>query len=246
MQASQSAPAGIMPAASRMNPRVITVAIGVLAAHALMLTAAWLHRSAPPPKSVEVQSITAQLIPPEPIAQQVAAESIAQPAPPKPVPRVKPKAEPKPVQKAAKPTPQPLAPSPAPSPTPAPAADPTPAPAAPAAVAPTAPAATPAPARETMQVSAPKNVAALQCNFVKPDYPSMSRRRGEAGTAYVHFVVGVTGKIESVELQKSSGYPRLDDAALDAMRATTCRPYIENGQAIRAARTQPYNFGLTD
>ncbi|MBR8225570.1 energy transducer TonB [Burkholderia ambifaria] len=243
MQASQSAPAGILPAAPRMNPRVITVAVGVLAAHAIMLTAAWLHRNAPPPKSVEVQSITAQLITPAPIAQQVAAESIPQPAPPKPTPRVKPKVEPKPVQKAAKPAPQPVAQSPAPSPTPAPAADPTPAPAAPAAA---APAATPTPARETMQVSAPKNVPTLQCNFVKPDYPSMSRRRGESGTAYVHFVVGVTGKIESVELQKSSGYPRLDDAALDAMRSTTCRPYIENGQAIRAARTQPYNFGLTD
>ncbi|WP_175724539.1 energy transducer TonB [Burkholderia ambifaria] len=243
MQASQSAPAGILPAAPRMNPRVITVAVGVLAAHAIMLTAAWLHRNAPPPKSVEVQSITAQLITPAPIAQQVAAESIPQPAPPKPTPRVKPKVEPKPVQKAAKPAPQPVAQSPAPSPTPAPAADPTPAPAAPAAA---APAATPNPARETMQVSAPKNVPTLQCNFVKPDYPSMSRRRGESGTAYVHFVVGVTGKIESVELQKSSGYPRLDDAALDAMRSTTCRPYIENGQAIRAARTQPYNFGLTD
>ncbi|WP_175666705.1 energy transducer TonB [Burkholderia ambifaria] len=243
MQASQSAPAGILPAAPRMNPRVITVAVGVLAAHAIMLTAAWLHRNAPPPKSVEVQSITAQLITPAPIAQQVAAESIPQPAPPKPTPRVKPKVEPKPVQKAAKPAPQPVAQSPAPSPTPAPAADPTPAPAAPAAA---APAATPTTARETMQVSAPKNVPTLQCNFVKPDYPSMSRRRGESGTAYVHFVVGVTGKIESVELQKSSGYPRLDDAALDAMRSTTCRPYIENGQAIRAARTQPYNFGLTD
>ncbi|WP_041489834.1 energy transducer TonB [Burkholderia ambifaria] len=243
MQASQSAPAGILPAAPRMNPRVITVAVGVLAAHAIMLTAAWLHRNAPPPKSVEVQSITAQLITPAPIAQQVAAESIPQPAPPKPTPRVKPKVEPKPVQKAAKPAPQPVAQSPAPSPTPAPAADPTPAPAAPSAA---APAATPSPARETMQVSAPKNVPTLQCNFVKPDYPSMSRRRGESGTAYVHFVVGVTGKIESVELQKSSGYPRLDDAALDAMRSTTCRPYIENGQAIRAARTQPYNFGLTD
>ncbi|RQR43273.1 energy transducer TonB [Burkholderia sp. Bp9140] len=243
MQASQSAPAGVLSAAPRMNPRVITVAVGVLAAHAIMLTAAWLHRNAPPPKSVEVQSITAQLITPAPIAQQVAAESIPQPAPPKPAPRVKPKVEPKPVQKAAKPTPQPVAQSPAPSPTPAPAADPTPAPAAPA---PAAPAATPGPARDTMQVSAPKNVPALQCNFVKPDYPSMSRRRGESGTAYVHFVVGVTGKIESVDLQKSSGYPRLDDAALDAMRSTTCRPYIENGQAIRAARTQPYNFGLTD
>lgn len=226
-----------------MNSRVIVVAVGVLAAHAIMLTAAWLHRNAPPPKSVEVQTITAQLITPAPIAQQVAAESIPQPAPPKPVPRVKPKVEPKPVQKAAKPTPQPVAQSPAPSPTLAPAADPTPAPAAPA---PAAPAAAPGPARETMQVSAPKNVPTLQCNFVKPDYPSMSRRRGESGTAYVHFVVGVTGKIESIDLQKSSGYPRLDDAALDAMRSTTCRPYIENGQAIRAARTQPYSFGLTD
>ncbi|MDR5647580.1 energy transducer TonB, partial [Burkholderia cenocepacia] len=98
MQASHLAPAGAMPAAPRMNPRVIVVAVGVLAAHAIMLTAAWLHRNAPPPKSVEVQTITAQLITPAPIAQQVAAESIPQPAPPKPVPRVKPKVEPKPVQ----------------------------------------------------------------------------------------------------------------------------------------------------
>jgi periplasmic protein TonB len=225
-----------------MNPRLIAVAVGVLAVHAIMLTAAWLHRNAPPPpKEIEVQSITAQLIPPAPIAQQVAVESIAQPAPPKPQPRIKPKAEQKPVPKAAKPTPQPVAESPAP--TPAPAADPTP---APAAAAPSAPAATPGPARETMQISAPKNVPTLRCNLIEPTYPPMSRRRDESGTAYVHFVVGVTGKIESFELQKSSGYPRLDEAALDAMRASTCRPYIENGQAIRAERTQPYKFGLTD
>ncbi|WGS40909.1 energy transducer TonB [Burkholderia sp. JSH-S8] len=242
MQASHSAPAGAWPAAPRMNPRVIAAAVGVVAVHAVLLTAAWLHRNALPEKSVEVQTITAQLITPAPIAQQVAAESIPQPAPPKPTPRVKPKVEPKPVQKVSKPTPQPVAPSAVPSPTPA--ADPTPAPAAaPAAAAPSAAA---GPARETMEVSAPKNVPTLQCAFVKPDYPSMSRRRGESGTAYVHFVVGVTGKIESIDLQKSSGYPRLDEAALAAMRATTCRPYIENGQAIRAARTQPYNFGLTD
>ncbi|VWB98912.1 cell envelope biogenesis protein TonB [Burkholderia latens] len=225
-----------------MNPRVIVVAVGVLAAHAIMLTAAWLHRNAPPPKEIEVQSITAQLIPPAPAAQPVAVQSVAQPAPPKPVPREKPKVEPKPVQKVVKPTPQPVAQSPSPTPAPA-AADPTPAPAAPA---PAAPAAAPGPARETMQVSAPKNVSALSCNFVKPTYPSMSRRRGETGTAYVHFVIGVTGKIESVQLQKSSGYPRLDEAALDATRASTCPPYVENGQAIRAAHTLPFNFTLDD
>ncbi|QTD90779.1 energy transducer TonB [Burkholderia anthina] len=242
MQASQSAPAGVLPAAPRMNPRVIAVAVGVLAAHAIMLTAAWLHRNAPPPKEVAVQSITAQLIPPAPAAQPVAVQSAAQqPTPPKPTPRVKPKVEPKPVRKAI-PTPQPV--TQAPSPTPAPAAvDPTPAPAAPA---PAAPAAAPGPARETMQVSAPKNVSALTCNFVKPAYPSMSKRRGETGTAYVHFIIGVTGKIESVQLQKSSGYPRLDEAALEATRASTCPPYIENGQAIRAAHTLPFNFTLDD
>ncbi|UXU86810.1 energy transducer TonB [Burkholderia sp. S-53] len=242
MQASHSAPAGVLPAAPRMNPRVIVVAAGVLAAHAIMLTAAWLHRNALPPKEIEVQSITAQLIPPAPAAQPVAVQSAAQPAPPKPAPRVKPKVEPKPVQQAVKPTPQPVAQSPSPTPAPA-AADPTPAPAAPA---PAAPATAPGPARETMQVSAPKNVTALSCNFVKPTYPSMSRRRGETGTAYVHFIIGVTGKIESVQLQKSSGYPRLDEAALDATRASTCPPYIENGQAIRAAHTLPFNFTLDD
>ncbi len=225
-----------------MNPRVIAVAVGVLAVHAIMLTAAWLHRNAPPPKEVAVQSITAQLIPPAPAAQPVAVQSAAQqPAPPKPTPRVKPKVEPKPVQQAI-PTPRPVAQAPSPTPAPA-AADPTPAPAAPA---PAAPAAAPGPARETMQVSAPKNVSALTCNFVKPAYPSMSKRRGETGTAYVHFIIGVTGKIESVQLQKSSGYPRLDEAALEATRASTCPPYIENGQAIRAAHTLPFNFTLDD
>lgn len=78
-----------------MNPRVIVVAVGVLAAHAIMLTAAWLHRNAPPPpKEIEVQSITAQLIAPAPPAQPVAVQSAAQqPAPPKPTPRVKPKVD---------------------------------------------------------------------------------------------------------------------------------------------------------
>ncbi|WP_396328743.1 energy transducer TonB [Burkholderia anthina] len=242
MQASPSAPAGVLPAAPRMNPRVITVAVGVLAAHAILLTAVWLHRNALPPKEVAVQSITAQLIPPAPAAQPVAVQSAAQqPTPPKPTPRVKPKIEPKPVQKAI-PTPQPVAQAPSPTPAPA-AAAPTPAPAAPA---PAAPAAAPGPARETMQVSAPKNVSALSCTFVKPTYPSMSKRRGETGTAYVHFIIGVTGKIESVQLQKSSGYPRLDEAALEATRASTCPPYIENGQAIRAAHTLPFNFTLDD
>ena len=97
-----------------------------------------------------------------------------------------------------------------------------------------------------MEISAPKNVAHLDCNVAKPDYPALSRRRGETGTAYVRFVVGLTGTLENIELKKSSGFDRLDDAALAAVHASTCKPYVENGVAVRAAYTQPYQFGLDD
>jgi protein TonB len=140
------------------------------------------------------------------------------------------------------PLPQAAAPS-ATAPAAAPSAPP--APAAPAAPAPTA-AAAPAIGRPTMEISAPKNVTHLDCNIAKPDYPMLSRRRGEAGTAYVRFVVGLNGNLEDIALKKSSGFDRLDDAALAAVRASTCKPYLENGVPIRAAYTQPYEFGLND
>lgn len=97
-----------------------------------------------------------------------------------------------------------------------------------------------------MEIAAPKNVSHLDCNIARPDYPSLSRRRGETGTAYVKFVVGLTGKLENIELKKSSGFSRLDDAALAAVHASACKPYLENGQPIRAAYTQPYDFNLND
>lgn len=100
--------------------------------------------------------------------------------------------------------------------------------------------------RETLAMSAPKDVRHIDCNIVKPDYPALSRRRGEEGTADVKFVIGLTGAIESIELAKSSGYPRLDDAALAAMHASTCRPYTEDGAPMRAAYTKPFTFVFGD
>ena len=80
-----------------------------------------------------------------------------------------------------------------------------------------------------------------------PDYPALSQRRGETGTAYVSFVVGLTGKLENIALKKSSGFVRLDDAALDAVRASACKPYMENGEADPGrVLPQPYDFSLND
>jgi protein TonB len=227
-----------------MNSRALTATAVVAVIHVTLLAVIMTLRHEPVQPTLESHVMTAQLLPPAPLAAPVAMESIA-PPPPKPVPpaHTKPKVQPKPTP-SPKPTPTPLPQAAAPSPTPIESPAPTPpAPAAPA----TPPAeAAPAIGRQTMEISAPKNVAHLDCNIARPDYPTLSKRRGETGTAYVKFVVGLTGKLENIELKKSSGFSRLDDAALAAVRASACKPYLENGQPIRAAYTQPYDFNLND
>lgn len=95
-----------------------------------------------------------------------------------------------------------------------------------------------------MAIAAPKHVEHADCRIAKPAYPALSKRRGEAGTASVRFVIGTTGAIDGITLVKSSGFARLDDAALGALRESTCRPYLENGSPIRVSYVQPFTFGL--
>jgi len=228
-----------------MNRRVVTAAGIVLALHAALIAVVLASHDAARPVALESHTITAELLTPAPVAAPAAIQSTPTPPPPQPVQhvvRTKPKVQPKP-----KPTPTPLPVAQAPSQhqieTPAPAAPTPPAPAEPA---PPAPAAAPAQGKPTMALSAPKNVSHLDCRIVQPDYPMLSRRRGESGTAYVRFVVGLTGQIENVELKKSSGFDRLDSAAIAAMHDSSCKPYMENGEPVRAAYTQPFNFSLQD
>ncbi|WP_345813593.1 energy transducer TonB [Paraburkholderia sp. PREW-6R] len=235
---------GNTPASHRMNPRALTTTGVVAAIHVALLAVVMTLRHEPAQPALESHVMTAQLLPPAPVAAPVAMQSIA-PPPPKPTPPVhtRPKIQPKPA-----PTPRPTAPplpqAAAPSPTPAAAPDPTP-PAPPAPAAPSVQAA-PATGRQTMEITAPKNVSHLDCNIITPAYPALSRRRGETGTTYVKFVVSLTGKLENIELKKSSGFDRLDDAALSAAHASSCKPYLENGQPVRAAYNLPFVFSLDD
>jgi periplasmic protein TonB len=239
-----STTAGTLPgSAVRMNRRVITATAIVVALHAALIAIVLAKRDTAAPLALESHTITAELIQPAPVAAPAAIQSTPTPPPPKPVPhvtRAKPvvKPQPKPV-----PTPLPVADAPSQHSIEAPAAPTPPAPAAPA---PAPAAAAPEPGKPTMALNAPKNVSHLDCRIVQPDYPALSRRRGETGVAYVRFVVGLSGQIESIELKKSSGYGRLDDAALAAMHDSSCKPYLEDGQPVRAAYTQPFDFSLSD
>ena len=50
-----------------------------------------------------------------------------------------------------------------------------------------------------------------------PTYPRMSRRMGEQGTVVVRVFISPQGSADKAEVRTSSGYPRLDQAALDAV-----------------------------
>lgn len=224
---------------------IAAVAIVHAALIALVMRAS--ERTAPP-FAIQSPVIRAQLLSPEPAP---AAPSALRSAP-APQPAVKKHVEPRarpqaPVHPALPRVPdQPAAPTPSAA---SPKQPESPALAAPGANEAASHPAQPAPAatgRETLAMSAPKDVRHVDCNIVKPDYPALSRRRGEAGTADVNFVIGVTGTIENIELAKSSGYPRLDEAALAAMRASSCRPYTENGTPVRVAYTKPFIFAFAD
>ena len=104
--------------------------------------------------------------------------------------------------------------------------------------------ASPAPSIATPAV--PKSVARLDCAIVEPGYPALSRRLRETGTAVIELEVDAAGRVASARVAASSGYPRLDDAARNAVSASRCAPYLENGTARPARANVPMTFNLTD
>ncbi|WP_233836387.1 energy transducer TonB [Paraburkholderia sp. ZP32-5] len=228
----------------------------VIAAHLALLALMLVARDRTIERIVEPRTITALLLSPEPAPATPAPAPVAAPPTPAPraavIPPTPPAARPPVRVKPAPPRPHVARSEPTPAPVPAPesTAQPTAAPpvSAPAAAPAAAPSTTPAPAVQAAAPAStePRNVSHVDCSIPKPDYPDISKRRRENGTAVVRFVVGLTGRIETAQLQKSSGYDRLNDAALAAVQAGTCRPYRENGTAVRAAYSQSFVFGLSE
>lgn len=92
-------------------------------------------------------------------------------------------------------------------------ANPTAAPAAASGSA-TAVAAAPAPAAPKLQQPSSD---ADYLNNPKPLYPPMSRRLGEQGSVLVHTLIGADGMAQKADIARSSGFERLDRAALETV-----------------------------
>jgi protein TonB len=79
-----------------------------------------------------------------------------------------------------------------------------------------------------------------------PSYPRLSRRLGEEGTVWIRVWVSAKGKLEKAEVKKSSGFRRLDAAALKAVRKTRFAPAQKSGHAVAAEIDLPFCFKLTE
>ncbi len=172
------------------------------------------------------------------------------PASPEPPPEPAPAPPPAPTPKTP-PAPAPViaaAPAPLPAPTSfiapelppveAPPASPT-VPVVVAAAPPVAPASATAPVARELPASAIQYLEPPE-----PAYPRASRRAGEAGLVIVRVFVGADGLPRQLQVLQSSGFARLDEAALDGVRRARFKPPTENGQPTAGWARIPIPFEL--
>ena len=81
-------------------------------------------------------------------------------------------------------------------------------------------------------------------NNPAPDYPAMSRRIGEEGRVLMKVLVSAEGAAEDVQIEKSSGSERLDNAAIQAVKRWRFIPAKKNNQAFSAYVMVPMKFSL--
>lgn len=83
-------------------------------------------------------------------------------------------------------------------------------------------------------------------NRVEPTYPSASRRAGEEGTVRLKVLVDEKGRPRDVTVANSSGFPRLDQAAMEAVRKWRFVAATDGTNAISAWTQVAITFRLTN
>ena len=77
-----------------------------------------------------------------------------------------------------------------------------------------------------------------------PAYPKQSLRLGEQGKTVLLVELDELGRVATVTVKTPSGFPRLDEAAINAVKTWHCTPAKRNGVAVRSVALQPFNFAL--
>jgi protein TonB len=218
---------------SRRNPIIVT---SVLLLHGLALWAlqsGLVQRVVELVVPVDVMRDVVEL--PQPKAVPVPAVKTPAPTPP---PRVAREAQ-------APPLPAPLAvasPMPAPN---APAGVSTPQPPAPPIGGPALPTAPGAVAVVAALVPAKVELPSSDADYLhnpKPEYPALSKRRGEQGRVVLRVLIGADGVAQRAEVHQTSGFERLDQAGLNTVLRWRYVPGKRGGQPEAMWFQVPINF----
>lgn len=212
----------------------------VLVAHGLLFYMLWNQRPLPSPE--QTVTLYAEVI--SPPAPKKAPEDKPTPEPePEPVklkPVKKPESKPKIEQLVAKaskaPKSEPVVQQPEPEPEPEPVVEQD--------VVPDPVSEVPPRQMETGPVTLSTELSVSCPSLTAPVYPAISRRMGEEGKLVLRVELDERGRVDDAHVVDSSGYARLDKAALEAVKNWQCRPSMRDGQPVRAVALQPFNFVL--
>jgi TonB family protein len=88
------------------------------------------------------------------------------------------------------------------------------------------------------------NPFAKGLNNPKPPYPLISRRLNEEGKVVLNVCVSLSGLVENLKLEKTSGYQRLDDIAIQTVKKWKFVPAKNQDRDINACYLLPVQFIL--
>ena len=240
-------PAHSLPAPSFVAPerrQTALVTLAVLLAHAGLL--AWLQTSSAPVQPPQLAVVTMELLASSPAPIQASKPAPRPESHPQPKPAPKPTPKPAPNQAQAAVTQPVTQAEPSPLPVTAPGMSPASASSATSSTATAAPAAASGPATAA---SAPARVelpsaSADYLDNPKPAYPPLSRRLREEGKVVLRVLIDTDGSAARAEIRSSSGYERLDQAALQTVLRWRYVPARRNGLPEAMWFDIPVNFVL--
>ena len=92
----------------------------------------------------------------------------------------------------------------------------------------------------------PPRFEAAYLHNPRPNYPAVSRRLGEEGKVLLRVLVSPDGRAAAVNLEKSSNFERLDEAARQAVAQWRFVPAKRGDEAVEATIIIPLVFRLED
>lgn len=90
----------------------------------------------------------------------------------------------------------------------------------------------------------PPSFGAAYLNNPAPAYPMSARRMGEQGKVLLKVLVSEDGKASTVQVDRSSGHSKLDEAAVEAVKKWSFVPAKRSNKPMSAYVLVPINFSL--